>query len=266
MSDAERISAVSPSFVPIPSMLTWTATDAFELGGSEYVCRPIRGRFPSEPGRFCLVKPRWQVEAYEALLRELSPQAIVEVGMWDGASAAFFAEIARPKKLVTIDRRPAPSAALIDFMAREEFASTMAAYCGVDQGDAARLSEILSAEFGDEPLDLVVDDASHLVGLTRQTFNCLFPHLRPGGTYLIEDWSWAHNALGACGEWGDEVPLTVLVFELILACAHRPTLISNVNVYQNWALVTRGDAEIAPGSFDLSRCYGPRGRALIPDL
>jgi hypothetical protein len=165
--------------------------------------------------------------------------------------------------IVTIDRRPESSAALVDFMAMEDFAGRVAAYCGVDQGDAVRLREILGAEFDDEPLDLVIDDASHLADLSRRTFNCVFPYLRTGGTYVIEDWSWTHTAT-----WNtsDEIPLTVLVFELILACAQRPSVVSNVSVYKNWALVTRGDAKLDSGTFDIATCYGPKARSLVADL
>jgi hypothetical protein len=42
------------------------------------------------------------------------------------------------------------------------------------------------------PLDLVIDDASHIYGPTKASFQALFPLLRPGGLYLIEDWAWAH--------------------------------------------------------------------------
>ena len=43
-------------------------------------------------------------------------------------------------------------------------------------------------------IDLVVDDASHLYEQTKATFAMLFPLVRPGGNYVIEDWSWAHWA------------------------------------------------------------------------
>lgn len=246
------------------SVLTWRDDESFESGGGiTYVCRPLDGRFPSHPGRFCLLKTRWQVEWYEKLLRDLEPRTIAEIGTFDGASAALFAEIARPNKLVTIDGRQESSAALVDFMARKDFAGRVAAYCGVDQGDAVRLREILGAEFDGEPLDLVIDDASHLADLSRRTFNCVFPYLRTGGTYVIEDWSWTHTAT-----WNtsDEIPLTVLVFELILACAQRPSVVSNVNVYKNWALVTRGDATLDSETFDIATCYGPKARSLVADL
>jgi hypothetical protein len=246
--------------------ITWTRDDAFEIAGIEYVCCPIlRGGFPSEPGRFCLVKPRSAVEAYENALRALAPRRIVEVGMFDGASTALMAEITRPEKLVGIDRNTRPSPALADFIERRGFDGIVSAHYGVDQGDAAAIRRIVAAEIGDQPLDLVVDDASHLLDLTRRTFNCLFPLLRAGGTYLIEDWWWAH-ANAAESIQPDEVPLTVLVFELILASAHAPGVVGRVVADREWVAVTRGDVEVDADTFDLSSLYGPRGRALVTPL
>ena len=40
------------------------------------------------------------------------------------------------------------------------------------------------------PPDLIIDDASHLYSETKTSFETLFPQLRPGGLYIIEDWSW----------------------------------------------------------------------------
>src|SRR4029077_11377083 len=37
-------------------------------------------------------------------------------------------------------------------------------------------------------IDVVIDDASHLYGPTRRSFEILFPLLKPGGAYIIEDW------------------------------------------------------------------------------
>jgi len=71
-------------------------------------------------------------------------------------------------------------------------ADRIAAVPGVDQADAARLSGLLDRYFSDRTVDLAIDDASHLYGPTRTAFEVVFPYLRPGGIYLIEDWGWAH--------------------------------------------------------------------------
>ena len=41
--------------------------------------------------------------------------------------------------------------------------------------------------------DLIVDDASHLYRPTLASFEVLYPRLRPGGTYVIEDWAGDHH-------------------------------------------------------------------------
>jgi hypothetical protein len=135
----------------------------------------------------------------------------------------------------------------------------------VDQNDARQLRDIIGTAFGGRPLDLVVDDASHLVEPTRTTFNCLFPRLAPGGVYLIEDWAWAHSYLGTRGEWANQQPLTRVILELVLACACRPEAIANVNVFKNCVIVERGPLAIDPETFELTKSYGPRAAALLPD-
>ena len=63
----------------------------------------------------------------------------------------------------------------------------------VDQSDRGHLAKIADEAFGDAPLDLVVDDCSHQYEATRASFNELFPRLRAGGLYTIEDWDWTRE-------------------------------------------------------------------------
>src|SRR5690606_351276 len=60
---------------------------------------------------------------------------------------------------------------------------------GVDQGDHVALWALLD-EHGLDAVDLVIDDASHSYGPTLASFAALFPRVRVGGHYIIEDWSW----------------------------------------------------------------------------
>lgn len=61
----------------------------------------------------------------------------------------------------------------------------------MNQEDREAVREIAEHEF-DAPLDLVIDDASHLYEPTRTSFDALFPLLRPGGLYIVEDWQMAY--------------------------------------------------------------------------
>ncbi len=56
----------------------------------------------------------------------------------------------------------------------------------VDQGDAGSLRRLLD-EIGEDELDLIVDDGSHRPDHQQLTLGCLFPRLRSGGLYIIED-------------------------------------------------------------------------------
>jgi hypothetical protein len=158
--------------------------------------------------------------------------------------------------LVGIDRRPEPSAALLDVIARRGWQQTVHPHYHVDQADAARVTQIVDDAVGGEPLDLVIDDASHLLEQSRSTFNTLFPRLRPGGLYVLEDWP-MHMAIDT------PQPLTLMVFELVLACSDAPGVVADLTLDRNYVVATRGNAPLRDRPFDLSQRYGPRGRRLM---
>jgi hypothetical protein len=240
-------------------VISWRGSDAFVISDVEYVCRPVQGRFSSTASRFCLLKARWQVDSYVQLLDEVAPRRMVEVGMYDGASMALTAELARPENLIGIDLRSSGSPALDEFISSHGLHDELHPHYGVDQADTAQLQAILAKDLGDHLLDLVVDDASHLFEATLRTFNYLFPRLRPGGTYVIEDWP-THRFEH------DDQPLALLALELTLACSDAPQRIDGVRITKNDVLVTRGPAELSSDSFELRECLGPRARTFFAEL
>ena len=67
---------------------------------------------------------------------------------------------------------------LDDWLLEHDAGRIVHTYYKTDQADVGRLGQILEDEFGNEPLDLVIDDASHLRAQTvRVSFNTLFPRL-----------------------------------------------------------------------------------------
>jgi Methyltransferase domain len=245
-------------------VLNWIEDKEFVLGDTTFRAAVV-ARFKSTPHRFLLVKPRWAVEGYVELVERIAPRNIVELGILQGGSTAFLATVAQPDKLVAIELKSEPVDALERYLTRHRFGERVKTYYGVNQADGARVSEIVTGEFGPAQLDLVIDDASHFVDETRRSFNTLFPFLRPGGTYLIEDWSWAHLPTFEPLH-PEQTPLTVFVFELLLACAYNPDMIEEITVQRGWVMVRRGAAELEPGAFEVSRCYGERGRELVIGL
>ena len=57
-------------------------------------------------GEFFIFKPRTLVERYASLIDELEPRRILELGIFQGGSTLFFAELARPRRVVAIDVEP----------------------------------------------------------------------------------------------------------------------------------------------------------------
>lgn len=251
--------------------LEWISDDEFVVEGVTYACSLIPKPPKSTAERFRLVKSREHVERYRDVISQAKPQTVVELGIFDGGSTALLAQLARPKKLIAVDLEREPCAALEEFVDRRNLRSQVTTFYGVDQADTARLEEILDAECGDAPLDLVIDDASHMLEPTRASFNVLFPRLRPGGSYVIEDWSgdlWlsGYGMVPAESGMNGAKPVSLLMFELVLACAYRPLVIEAVEITKGWALVRRGPKEVEPGSFDLSTSYGAFAQALMSSV
>ena len=161
--------------------------ERFRIGEVEFRCSFERG---SEPNRFYIRKPRRLVEGYLAVFDRFPEANVVELGIMEGGSVALAALAARPRKVVALELEPERVDALDTLVARHGLDQRVRPYYGVDQSDRARLGAILADEFGDEHLDLVIDDASHRLEPTRTSFETLFPRLRDGGLYLIEDWNW----------------------------------------------------------------------------
>lgn len=222
-----------------------------------------RGERDDEEGSesdFFVFKFRAEIDGYVELFRRLEPEHIFELGMNDGGSTILFAELARPRKLVSIDLEP-----LAQVRERVErhaagigLGDAVRVFGGVDQGDREELARIAGEELGDEPLDLVIDDCAHLYEPARQSFNELFPRLRTGGVYVIEDWRWGHVPLGReeTAEWVPEIPLSRLITEIVLASATLPGLASELTVDAKDVHITRGDAPLSPEAFDVSSLLG----------
>lgn len=143
----------------------------------------------NDGGRLLLFKPPEIVEEYLRRADELRGARVFEVGVFRGGSTAFLTVLLDPERLVAVEIEPERNAWLDEWLHERGVADRVRVHHGVDQSDRARMAAVVRDEFGGEPLDLVVDDASHLLTPTTRTFNVLFPRVRPGGLFVIEDWS-----------------------------------------------------------------------------
>jgi predicted O-methyltransferase YrrM len=164
---------------------------------------------------------------------------VLELGAWEGGSAAFWFEAFAPDKHVAVDLiTRTDSERFTSYVASRGIADRLKTYWGVDQGDRQRLREIVDSEF-DGPIDLVIDDASHLYEPTKASFDELFPRLRPGGLYVIEDWQWSYTDFEPPPSWASKTPVSRLVLELLETVGRAPTPVASMTVLHNFAAVER---------------------------
>ncbi|MEG4400396.1 methyltransferase domain-containing protein [Microcoleus sp. N9_A2] len=193
---------------------------------------------------FILYKPKILLDQYERFFsthQEFNPDNVVELGMWEGGSVAFWFEIFKPKKHIAIDLQArADSPYFQKYVSDRGLQNRLRTYWHTNQADSGRLNEIVKQEFNDQPLDLVMDDASHYYELTKISFETLFPLIRPGGFYVIEDWAWWHWK-GIEKYYSEATPLSKLIFELVEAAGTSHEIIKNIVIYESIVIVERGD-------------------------
>ena len=186
---------------------------------------------------------------------------VFELGVWQGGSAALWALTMPLTRYVGIDCRnvdlPFPEG-----LRRHPRWGVVRLHGNVPQADRESLRRIVDEDF-DGPLDVVVDDASHMYAHSLASFETLFPRLRPGGMYLIEDWAWAHQPRfqGPGAQWADEPALSNLVMRLVILSASRFDVVPSIIIRPGFVAVTRGRVEIGD-DFDTERLILSRGRKL----
>lgn len=173
----------------------WARRDTYRIGDVEFVANPTK-RFTSTADRYCLVKRPELVDSTLGLLDEIAPATIVELGMFQGGSAALMLLYAEPEVFIGVERSEERIAPLDTLSERLPPGCVRLSY-GLDQADADGLRNAVESGLDGRQIDIVIDDASHLVGATRSSFNTLFPLVRPGGCFVIEDchgrtWGLAH--------------------------------------------------------------------------
>jgi hypothetical protein len=229
-----------------------------ELNGFTYRLEHTRSENWDGGDHFQFYKIKPLVDQYADFftkLGEFSSRNIFEIGTYDGGSTAFWCETLRPEKLVSIDSKDREDSEYfrnwVKLRNREDSIRT---YWRTDQSDKDRLRQCVSDNFS-MPLDLVIDDASHLYSPSKASFEALFPLFRPGSIYILEDWAWDHwDFSPASHPFALERRLTDLVIEFIESAGTSDSPISHVDVYPGFAAIMRGNGTIEePNNFSLDK-------------
>jgi len=253
-----------------------TEDEPFVVDGVTFVMTYGPG---SSADRFSLIKTPTMLDLYRSLRSEIEGGRVFEIGIAEGGSTAWMALELAPATLIAVDIATEHANGLDELIDARDLGAVIRPHWGVDQSDRARLHEIVRAELDGELLDVVIDDASHLLEPSRASFDALFPFLCPGGRYVIEDWNWEHrNAdmwstyfndpdapdhaerqahlaarLEDSANWLTNVePLSKIAVELMLACASFGEVFADVSINEYWIDVRRGPAPLDPATFHLA--------------
>ena len=259
----------------------WISETKFIVDGLEFGGDLKSFSERTTPDRVVILKDSRLLRQYLDFLAPHRIDNLFEIGIWQGGSPLFYGLATDSRKVVAldiVDNGPAPEAtqhdhalamayknpAIEEIIQRYGIRDKVKLNFGVSQDDRAKVTEIMDSEFGSEPIDLVIDDASHQYGFSRRTFEIVFPRLREGGFYIIEDWQWAHidSPVYQNGEaFGDQPALTNFIFELLIAYGGHPDLFWNI-VVRDWFVAVQKGSHRLPGDFRLDDLLRMRGKSL----
>lgn len=214
----------------------WTSEQRFFVDGLEFGGDLGSYSERTTPERVVILKNASLMKQYLEFFAPHDTGNILELGIWQGGSPLFYGLATDARKVVALDLTDPGPPALDDIIQRHRIADKVKLYFGTSQDDRAAVTAIIDREFGDEPLDLVIDDASHQYGYSRRSFELIYPRLRPGGFYIIEDWQWAHidsPAYQDGGYFADKPALTNLIFELLIAYGGHADLFQSI-IVRSW--------------------------------
>jgi hypothetical protein len=241
----------------------WVSETKFVVDGLEFGGDLASFTEETTPERVVILKDSRLLRQYLDFLAPHSINNMLELGIWQGGSPLFYGLATDARKVVALDIKKSPPV-LDQIIRKHGVADKVKLYFDTSQDDRAAVTAIIDREFGDEPLDLVIDDASHQYRFTRRSFEIVFPRLRPGGFYIIEDWQWAHidNPIYQEGvHFGGEPALSNLIFELLIAYGGHPGLFQNIVVRDWFVAVQKAWDPVAP-DFRLDDLLRMRGKQL----
>lgn len=235
--------------------------DTFNVNG-------IPMRFSMKPGlvttadEALIFKDRGLVDLYLEHLPTFAPRNVLEFGIFQGGSAVLLATALGLERIACIDIcNPLPG--LEAFLERHALADRVRCHFNTSQDDRERVRAIVEEVFGDNPLDMVIDDCSHAYELSKKSFEIVFPLLRPGGQYVLEDWAWAHWEEWQSPDhaWKEWSALSNLVFEWVMLLPST-RLIDRIEVRQPYVVLHKSAQAFDLSTFSIDALVKTRGRVL----
>lgn len=125
-------------------------------------------------------KSQQYIDNYYAFFKSLSEKNIflLELGIKNGGSLLMWKDFFRRGTIVGLDINP---------VTLEDESNRIRIHRGLQHD--IRLLDVIRNENAPEGFDIIIDDCSHIGGISSMSFWHLFDkHLKPKGIYVIEDW------------------------------------------------------------------------------
>jgi hypothetical protein len=269
----EELQAKRMARLPKGFGIEWATLRTFRIGSVKFRLAQNLGEH-AVPGNdgfeeedvFYLCKKPGLIQKYLTFVNERPPKNIVELGILRGGSVAFLQLLANPEKFLALELASDRVPILDRFIDNHGLSKSLRVEYGINQADSGRVRELVQEHFGGgRNIDVVIDDASHLLDATRSSFETLFPLIRPGGSYIVEDYSAVHTLFSSDIEifkkleafasdtftklvkhslQEDKKPVHLLAVEAMLASILVPDIIKKVVVDNQWLRIVRGPKEI----------------------
>lgn len=150
---------------------------------------------------------------YEKYFSELrkKPIKFLEIGFSTGASAHMWEEYFEHAQLYFMDINPETVNLLQNFKRTKLYL--------VDQGNPAELLAFIHDVGGD--FDIIIDDGGHTMNQQIISFKTLFPSIKSGGIYIIEDLHTSYPYVAGYGEgYGSTNPNQETAIHFLQNLAH----------------------------------------------
>jgi Methyltransferase domain len=245
--------------------IEWLSDASFRVGGQVFeLSTDYSPESQLQPLR--LLRDKAQLATIERVHQAINFKTVFEVGFFDGGSTLYYLERYGVDKVVATDIR-GQALALDAALADARYGERLVVGYSVSQNDEAALAR-MATHFEGQPIDLIVDDASHIFEFSLATFEVLFPRLRPGGVYMLEDWGWAHHQGTQPGGQHYEhmkpyASLANLSIMIQLAMVSNPQLIESIEITASAAVIRKGEAAASDARLDLKSLCLSRGNDIL---
>jgi cephalosporin hydroxylase len=233
----------------------------FEFNGVPF--RVVRDNYDSHKTtseQIVVLKGLEWFEYYSGIIEKGSIAILFELGIWEGGSAILFALLYPQVKIISIDFAKAKPA-VFDWIAKLGLSDRIKLSFGISQDDEVALTRIMLAE-APAGIGLVIDDASHHLEMTKRSFEIVFPHFIRGGTYVVEDWAWAHQqGTWQTSNWLERPALTNLLFQFVMLVGGCPDLVSELVVIRRLCRLRKA-GNYSRQSLNLDKMYPSRNKTL----